>query len=405
MKYVLLVPDGACDYPLDGLGGKTPLEAAKIPNMHFIAKNGEVGLTNTIPKGFTPASDVANLSILGYDPGKYYSGRGPLEAANMGIDIKEGEVALRCNFVTIDNDTMLDYSAGHITSKEAALLIDILDKAIGSEKIKFYHGVSYRHLVVLKDKNLAKPLLKTKCIPPHDITGYKISKNLPKGLGANFLIDLMEKAKAPLHNAEVNRVRIDLKENPANSIWLWGQGTAPNMPKFKDKFGVSGAIISAVDLIKGIGKIIGLEPLDVPGATGYYDTNYKGKGEYAINSLEKNDFVFVHIEATDEAGHNGDTRAKVAALENFDKFIVGPIMEHLKKKNEPFKVMMLADHYTPVKVKTHTADPVFFAIYGEGVKGNNIAAFTEAEAAKTSITVTNAFELMNRFTGSRHCES
>lgn len=394
MKYVLLVPDGACDYPLDELGGKTPLEVAKIPNMNFIAKNGQVGITNTIPKGFTPASDVANLSILGYDPVKYYSGRGPLEAANMGIEILDGEAAFRCNFVTIDNDTMLDYSAGHITSKEAAILIEILDKAIGSQKIKFYHGVGYRHLIVLKDKSIIKSLLKTKCVPPHDITGYKISKNLPKGPAAKFLIDLMEKAKPHLQAAEVNRVRIDLKENPANSIWLWGQGTAPSMPKFKDKFGVTGSIISAVDLIKGIGRIIGLEPLNVPGATGYYDTNYKGKGEYAIRSLEKNDFVFVHIEATDEAGHNGDIRAKIAALENFDRFIVGPVMEYLKNKKEPFKVMMLADHYTPVKVKTHTADPVFFAIYGEGVVGNNIAAFSEVEAAKSSITVPNAFELM-----------
>ena len=397
MKYVLLVPDGACDYPIDELGNKTPLEAAKIPNMHFIAKNGEVGITNTIPKGFAPASDVANLSILGYDPVKYYSGRGPLEAANMGIEIAEGDVAFRCNLVTIDNDTMLDYSAGHITSKEAALLIDIVNKSIGSEFIKFYHGVGYRHLMVSKDKVMTKELLKTKCIPPHDITGFGVSKNLPKGPGAKFLVDLMERAKAPLQAAEINRVRIDLKENPANSIWLWGQGTAPNMPSFKDKFGITGSIISAVDLIKGIGKIIGLEPLDVPGATGYYDTNYKGKGEYAIESLEKNDFVFVHIEATDEAGHNGDTRAKIAALESFDKFIVRPIMEYLNNKKEPYRIMMLADHYTPIKVKTHTADPVFFAIYGEGVNGNNISAFTEAEAAKSNITLANAFELMSRF--------
>lgn len=398
MKYVLLVPDGACDYPIDELGGKTPLEIAKIPNMHFIAKNGEVGITNTIPKGFAPASDVANLSILGYDPAKYYSGRGPLEAANMRIDIAEGDVAFRCNLVTIDNDTMIDYSAGHITSKEAALLIDVINKSLGTGQIKFYHGVGYRHLMVSKDKYLTKALLKTKCIPPHDISGFGVSKNLPKGPGAKFLIDLMERSKTPLYGAEVNRVRIDLKENPANSIWLWGQGTVPNMPKFKDKFGVSGSIISAVDLIKGIGRIIGLEPLDVPGATGYYDTNFKGKGEYAIRSLEKNDFVFVHIEAADEAGHNGDTRAKIAALENFDKFIVGPVIEYLKNKKEPFRVLMLADHYTPVKVKTHTADPVFFAMYGEGISSNGIGAFTEREAAKSSIARSNAYDLMGILT-------
>ena len=304
MKYIVLVPDGACDYPVDELEGKTPLEVAAIPNMNLIAKNGLVGITNTIPKGFSPASDVANLSILGYDPAKYYSGRGPLEAANMGIQLREDEVAFRCNLVTIDNDTMLDYSAGHITSKEASRLIFVVGDVINLENIKFYPGVGYRHLMVVRDKSFVKALLKTKCIPPHDITGYKISKNLPKGPAAKFLIDLMQRSKEPLINHEVNRVRIDLNENPANAIWLWGQGTAPNMPTFKDRFGIDGSIISAVDLIKGIGKIIGLASISVPGATGYYDTNYKAKAEYALGSLKDKDFVFVHVEAPDEAGHN-----------------------------------------------------------------------------------------------------
>jgi len=397
MKYIVLVPDGAYDYPIADLGEKTPLEVAKIPNMNNIAKMGQVGITNTIPKGYAPASDVANLSILGYDPALYYSGRGPLEAANMGIELSEGEMALRCNLVTIDNDTMIDYSAGHITSKEAAQIINVLNKSLGSDEIKFYPGVGYRHLMVLKDKSLTKALLKTKCIPPHDITGYKVSKNLPKGAGAKFLIDLMEKAKPSLAEAEVNRVRIDLKENPANAIWLWGQGTAAALPKFKDKFGLEGSIISAVDLIKGIGKIVGLEPLSVPGVTGYYDTNYKGKGEYAINSLKDKDFVFVHVEATDEAGHNGDLRAKIAALESFDKFIVGPILEHFKTKNQPFRVMLMADHYTPVKVKTHTQDPVFFAIYGDGIQKDEIEAFNEIEAAKSKFNLPKASDLMSYF--------
>jgi 2,3-bisphosphoglycerate-independent phosphoglycerate mutase len=397
LKYAVLVPDGACDYPIDKLEGKTPFEVAKIPNMNFIAQNGLVGITTTIPKGFAPASDVANLSILGYDPAVYYSGRGPLEAANMGIEIKEGDVAFRCNLVTIDNDTMIDYSAGHITSKEAAEIINIVNEKLGSANVSFYPGVGYRHLMVVRDKSLAKELLKTRCIPPHDITGYKVSKNLPKGPAAKFIIDLMEKAKAPLGEAEVNRVRIDLKENPANAIWLWGQGAAVNMPKFKDRFGVEGSIISAVDLIKGIGKLIGLEPLSVPGATGYYDTNYKGKGEYAINSLEHKDFCFVHIEATDEAGHNGDLRAKIAGLENFDKFIVGPILKTLKAKGQPFRIMVLADHYTPVKVKTHTQDPVFFGIYGEGIQANGIEAFNEISSAKSKFSIPKAYDLMDYF--------
>lgn len=397
MKYVVFVPDGACDYPIDELDKKTPLEAAKIPIMNSIAAGGKVGITNTIPKGFAPASDVANLSILGYDPSVYYSGRGPLEAANMGIEIKEGEVALRCNLVTIDNDTMVDYSAGHITSKEAAELIKAIDKGLGTDKISFYPGVGYRHLMVVRDKTHSLALLKTKCIPPHDITGYKVSKNLPKGPGAKFLNDLMERSRKVLPGQEVNRVRIDLKENPANEIWLWGQGTVPNMPKFKDRFGVTGSIISAVDLIRGIGKIVGLDVLKVPGATGYYDTNYKGKGEYAINSLKDKDFVFVHIEATDEAGHNGDLRAKIAALENFDRLIVGPVMEYLKNKKEPYRVLVLADHYTPIKVKTHTADPVFFAVYGDGVVKDDISAFNEAQAAKSGFTIDKASDLMNYF--------
>lgn len=397
MKYAVLVPDGAYDYPLAELEGKTPLEVAKIPNMNSIAKDGRVGITTTIPKDFAPASDVANLSILGYDPALHYSGRGPLEAANMGVELKDGDVAFRCNLVTIDNDIMVDYSAGHITSKEAGMLIEALDKAIGSDKIKFYHGVGYRHLTVIRDKSLTKALLKTRCIPPHDITGYKVSKNLPKGAGAKFLVDLMERAKAPLAEQEVNRIRIDLKENPANSIWLWGQGATANLPKFKDKFGVEGSIISAVDLIKGIGKIIGLQPLEVPGATGYYDTNYKGKGEYAIESLKKKDFVFVHVEATDEAGHNGDIRAKIAALENFDKFIAGPVLDFLKTNKQPFRVLLLADHYTPVKVKTHTADPVFFAIYGEAIEKDQIQAFNEAEAAKSKFSIPKASDLMDYF--------
>jgi len=397
MKYVVLVPDGACDYPIDELDKKTPLEAAKIANMNLLAKNGKVGITNTIPKGYTPASDVANLSILGYDPALYYSGRGPLEAANMGIELKDGDVAFRCNLVTIDNDIMIDYSAGHITTKEAAALIKNLNQAIGSDKINFYPGVGYRHLMVIRDKALTSSLLKTKCIPPHDITGYKVSKHLPKGHGAKILLDLMEKSKKVLAEQEVNRVRIDLKENPANSIWLWGQGIIPNMPKFKDKFGVTGSIISAVDLIKGIGRIVGLDVLSVPGATGYYDTNYKGKGEYAINSLKDKDFVFVHVEATDEAGHNGDLRAKISALESFDRLIVGPILGYLNSAKEPYRILLLADHYTPVKIKTHTADPVFFAVYGDGVQKDNISAFNEAEAAKSSLTVAKASDLMEFF--------
>ncbi len=283
MKYIILVGDGMADYPIREIGNKTPLEVAKIPNMDFVAQNGKVGLVRTVPVGFAPASDVATLSIIGYDPIKYYSGRGPLEAANMGIKLGPDEIAFRCNLVTNDNGLMADYSAGHITSKEAATLIKFLDKILGSGKIRFYPGVSYRHLMIVRDASLKKALQKVECEPPHDITGMPIKEHLPKGEGAEFLIKLMEDSRAVLSSHEVNHVRIDLKENPANMIWLWGQGIATKMPSFREKFGVEGSVISAVDLIKGIGKSIGLDVINVPGATGYYDTNYQVKAKYELD--------------------------------------------------------------------------------------------------------------------------
>ncbi|KPK41845.1 MAG: phosphoglycerate mutase [Omnitrophica WOR_2 bacterium SM23_29] len=393
MKYIVLIGDGMADYPIKKLGGKTPLEVAKIPNMNYIAKNGKVGIARTIPAGFSPASDVANLSILGYDPTKYYSGRGPLEAANMGIELGPDDIAFRCNLVTVDEEKMIDYSAGHITSREAAALIKYLDKALGSEKIRFYPGVSYRHLMVVRDKSLKHALLKTDCAPPHDITGWKIKEHLPKGEGAQFLIRLMEDSKSSLAKHEVNKVRIDLNENPANMIWLWGQGVLTNMPKFKDKFGVGGSVISAVDLIKGIGKIIGLAVIKVPGATGYYDTNYQGKAEYALNSLKKKDFVFVHVEAPDEAGHNGDLRAKIGAIENFDRFVVGTILNRFKKLKN-FRIMVMPDHVTPVSVRTHTKEPVPFAIYGKNIEPDEALIYSEASAKNSKFVFEHGHELI-----------
>jgi 2,3-bisphosphoglycerate-independent phosphoglycerate mutase len=328
MKYIVLVGDGMGDYPLEELQGKTPLEVAKTPNMDFIAENGQVGWAKTIPEKMSPASDVANLSILGYNPAEYYSGRGPLEAANMEIKLREDELAFRCNLVTWGEDKMIDYSAGHISNKEAHILIKDLDKHLGTERARFYPGVSYRHLMVIKD--VEPSLLEVKCRPPHDITGESISKNLPRGKSAQVLIDLMQRAAKFLNNHEINKVRVDLKENPANAVWLWGQGRRPVMPKFKVKYGVSGSVISAVDLIKGIGRIIGLEPIDVPGATGYYDTDYLAKAKYGLDSLKKNDFVFIHVEAPDEAGHNGDVRAKITAIERFDGQVVGQVLGHFR---------------------------------------------------------------------------
>ncbi|MBN2097576.1 MAG: cofactor-independent phosphoglycerate mutase [Candidatus Omnitrophica bacterium] len=392
MKYIVLVGDGMADYPLEELQGKTPLQVAKTPNMDYIAQSGQVGWARTIPEKMAPASDVANLSILGYDPNKFYSGRGPLEAANMNIDLKDDEVAFRLNLVTCGEGKMLDYSAGHISNKEAHSLIRDLDQQLKTETLRFYPGVSYRHLMVAKD--LTPSLLKVKCIPPHDITGQSIAKNLPRGKNADFIIDLMQRGAKFLEHHAVNKVRVDLGESPANSIWLWGQGRRPAMPKFEDKYGVTGSVISAVDLIKGIGKLIGLEALDVPGATGYYDTDYSAKAKYGINSLANKDFVFIHVEAPDEAGHNGDLRAKITAIERFDQQVVGELLSYLKQRSD-FRILVLSDHYTPIAVRTHTAEPVFFALCGQDVPKGQINAFNEAAAGESKFIFSQGWQLMD----------
>ncbi|MDD5422095.1 MAG: cofactor-independent phosphoglycerate mutase [Candidatus Omnitrophota bacterium] len=382
MKYAILVGDGMSDYPMPELDNKTPLEVAKIPNINEIVKSGMIGLVKTVPRGMKPASDIANLSIMGYDPKTYYTGRGPLEAANIGIELDTDEIAFRCNLVTVTNDTMADYSAGHISDKESAKLMEYLNEKLGSQTIKFYHGKSYRNLVVIKTRSVGElnELKKVECTPPHDITGGSVSKHLPAGNGAEPLMRLMNDSRPFLDKHEINRVRVDLKENPANMIWLWGQGTNPNMPSFKGMFDLDGSVISAVDLVNGIGKLIGLELINVPGATGYYDTNYQGKGEYALESLKSKDFVFVHVESPDEAGHNGDVRAKITAIENFDKFVVGAVWRYLKQTKD-FRIMVLSDHATPVLLKTHVSDPAPFAMAGKGVGHNGFDIYSESNAA------------------------
>ena len=396
MKYIVLVGDGMADRPLSELDNRTPIEAARTPNMDYIVKHGQLGRAITIPNGMEPASDVANLSIIGYDPKKYYSGRGPLEAANMGVELDEFDIAFRCNLITVSGDIMADYSAGHISSKEAEILIKSLDGTLGGAHIKFYPGVSYRHLMVLKPdvKYSIEDFQKITCTPPHNILGKKISKNLPKGEKADFLIKLMNESRPILEKHEINRVRVDLKENPANMIWLWGHGSKPNMPSFYEKFGLTGSIISAVNLVNGIGKIIGLEPISVPGATGYYDTNYKGNVEYALNSLKDKDFVFVHVEAPDEAGHNGDVREKISAIENFDNLVVGTILKHFKDLKN-FRILVLPDHATPISLRTHSDEPIPFAILGKGIKPDQFDAFSEKGAYESGLVFKSGSEIMN----------
>jgi 2,3-bisphosphoglycerate-independent phosphoglycerate mutase len=382
MKYVIVVPDGAADYPCQELKGKTPLEVASTPNMDYLSQKGIIGRIKTIAKGLPVASDVANLSLLGYNPQKYYTGRGPLEAANLGIEVSDNDVVFRCNLVTGDNDKLIDYSAGHITNKEAFLLIESLNKGLASDRIRFFPGVSYRHLLLVKG-GAERGLQNINCFPPHDVMGKSIDRVLPQGKESEFIRDIMFKAREILTRHEINSVRVDLKENPANMIWLWGQGVNPSIPVFSEVFNKQGAIISAVDLIKGIGKIIGFKVIQVPGATGYYDTNYEGKAEAAIKALEEVDLVYTHIESTDEAGHNGDLRMKITCLERIDKLVLGKILK--ERSLEDTRVLVVPDHFTPVSKRTHTPEPVPFVVAGKGIPHSITAKFSEEEAQRSNL--------------------
>src|SRR3989338_3875073 len=402
MKYIILLGDGMPDYPIDELGGKTPLEYAKTPNMDFIAKNGTVGCVKTIPDGFPPGSDVSNLSILGYDPRKYYSGRAPLEAASIGVRLGSADTAFRCNLVTISEKdgkrVMADYSAGHITTEDAGEMIKSLDEALRKEGVRFYTGTSYRHLMVWENGPLTAKDIKT--TPAHDISDKEIDGHLPKGEGADNLKRLLEASQRVLKDHPVNRRRIEEGKKPATSIWLWGQGMAPRMPTMKERFGIEGSIISAVDLMKGIGIYAGLDVIKVPGVTGYLDTNYRGEAEYALNSLEKKDFVCVHVEAPDEAGHNGNLKDKLKAIEDFDREVVGRVLKGIERFNQ-FRVLALTDHPTPVRLKTHTSDPVPFALCTKGVKKGERGSvkFSERYAGETGLLIEDCKTFIEEFFG------
>lgn len=399
MKYIVLVADGMADYPLPELNGRTPLEAAHTPNLDFIVQHGRLGRVRTIPHDMPAGSDVANITILGYDTHKFYTGRGPLEAANLGIKLENNDVVFRCNLITAQGDILADYSAGHIKNNEAKTLIEFIDNKLGTPDLKFYPGVSYRHIMVAKDA-LNLGFEKLQCKAPHDITGKNISKNLPQGKNADIIIKLMQNSNKILPEHEINQIRIDLKENPANMIWLWGQGRKPEFPSFKEKFGLEGSIISAVDLLKGLGRTIGLEVINVSGATGYYDTNYQGKANAALKSLEEKDFVFLHVEAPDEAGHNGDLREKILAIERFDNLVVGTILKAYKRKKN-FRILTLPDHATPISLKTHTSDIILFGIFGKEILGRGFKKYCEKESLYSDLLLENGHELMDYLLG-RH---
>ncbi len=395
MKYIVIVPDGMADRPIEELGNKTPLEAARTTNMDYLAQHGSTGMIQTIPHKMKPGSDIGNMALLGYDPRKCHSGRAPLEAANLNVTLADDEVAFRCNLVTVTDNKMLDYSAGHINTKEASLLIDALNEEMDLDDVKFYPGKSYRHLLVLK---VRKPKLycAIETTPPHDILNQEIKPHLPQGPESEMLLKLMEKSKDIFEKHSVNKVRIDLGESPANMIWLWGQGTRPHLPSFKEKFGVKGSVISAVDLVNGIGRLAGLEIVDVPGATGYYDTDYLGKAQYALESLKQRDFVYVHIEAPDEAGHNGDVKAKIAAIEQIDKDIVGTVLNHYGE-HDNVRILVLPDHPTPVKLRTHTSDPVPFVMYGKGIAHDGSQEYSETAAERNELKFESGEALMDHF--------
>lgn len=398
MKYIILIGDGMADYPVPELGGKTPLEVADIPNMNLIAQKGKLGMVRTIPHGLPPGSDIANLSILGYDSKKYYTGRAPLEAASMGLRLGQEDVAFRCNLVTLSarngKTYMDDYSAGHISTEEAREIIREIDQKLGTNEIKFYPGVSYRHLMIWK--NGQKELSTT---PPHDISGKTVDSYLPKGKGEKQLIKLMNDSQTILKSSNINKIRIKNSKKPANSVWLWGQGKAPKMPTLLERCRITGSVISAVDLIKGIGIYAGLEVIDVPGATGYLDTNYQGKANYALRALEKRDFVYVHVEAPDEASHSGDLKDKLKAIERFDKEVVGTVLDKINKFRD-YRIMVLPDHSTPLSVMSHTPDPVPFAIFSsedKETKPSKDMGFNEKSARINNVFIEDGYKLLPFF--------
>ena len=395
MKYAVVIPDGMADRPLERLGGRTPVEAAATPHIDRVSLRGRLGLVCHTPRALAPGSDVAILSVLGYDPRAHYTGRAPLEAASRGIELGPADMAFRCNLVTVDGDeAMADHSAGHIATREAAVLIDLLNDRLATDDIRFYPGVGYRHLLVCRGCGA----LEIECTPPHDIREQPIAKHLPRGADAGLLVGLMERSREVLADTEINEVRIDLGENPATMIWLWGGGTRPALASFARRFGVSGAVVAAVDLVRGIALSLGLHVVEVEGATGYVHTNFAGKGQGAIDALERHDLVVVHIEAPDEAGHQGDIQAKVDAIEAIDTHIVGPLLGYLEACGA-HRLLVLPDHPTPIDVQTHVREPVPFAYCGSDVTEPSNRLYSEANAAETGLVVEPGHRLMGLFLG------
>lgn len=397
MKYLVFLGDGMADRPVPELNGKTPLEVAEKPRMDFLAQNGQVGMVRTVPEGMPPGSDTANLSVMGYDPKIYYSGRSPLEAVSMGIQLTPADLTFRCNLVNLSDAenyadaTMVDYSSDEITTEESTQLIHALQKEFNKGPIELYPGISYRHCLVWRGGAGGGQLT-----PPHDISGKPIREYLPKGSNSEALLNMMERSRAILREHPVNNARQARGLRPANSCWFWGEGTKPALSSFTEKYGLGGAVISAVDLIKGIALCAGMESIDVPGATGNVHTNFEGKAQAAIAALERVDFLYLHVEAPDEAGHRHEVENKVKAIELIDRKLIGPVLDSLEQKGEPYRVLVLPDHPTPLTIRTHTGDPVPFVLYDSAHPHAGTARYTEALAAETGLFLPQGHTLLDR---------
>jgi len=392
MKYVVICPDGGADWPLASLGNKTPLEASNLPNLARLAAEGTVGRALHIPPGMDNGSDICCMSLLGFNPAAHHTGRAPLEAKSLGVDLGPDDIAVRCNTVTVEDGVMVDFTAGHIKTEESRLLIELMQSHFGEDGRRFYPGVSYRHLLVLR-----KPGgIHAACTPPHNISGKEVEGFLPKGDDQKLLLDLMDKSKPLFAAHPVNKARVKAGESPATQVWLWGHGPRPSLPLFKDTYGLSGAMISAVDLLRSLGLYLGLEVLQVPGITGYTDTDYAAKGRYAIDALNSHDLVFVHVEAPDECGHQGDAPGKVGALERIDSDVLGPILESPHAKAGDLRILVCPDHPTPVALKTHATEPSPFVAWGPGFTHNGLK-YHESQARLSKVVVERGYELMGRF--------
>ena len=404
MKYVIIHGDGMADWPCDELGGKTPLEAAHKPNMDLIASHGELGLVATIPAGMPPGSDVGTMTMLGYDPAHYHTGRAPIEAASQGIALAPDDVVFRMNLVSLapgDNGalTMNDFTSGHITTEEAARIVDDIRRELAGDGIEFFNGVSYRHLMVWRNG-----LKGAQLTPPHDITGKPVETHLPQGEGADRLSALMSRAAEILREHPVNQARRAAGKTAATAVWFWGQGKRPAVPTLKDRFGVEGSVISAVDLVNGLGRLAGLDVITVPGATGFLDTDYAAKARYGLDSLKRRDFLLLHIEAPDEAGHMGRSDYKVEALERIDELILGPILAQLPSFGE-WALLLMPDHATPSVLKTHSNEAVPFAILKGGkaaiASGAPTRRYTEAEGGRTGLVLNQGYRLIDSLFGKK----